>query len=66
MYKKTASFYLCRTFGKIDSFFYANFTEPPITQDQINLLKYDNIKSENSTTNFDIGCSNSKNLKKAL
>ena len=30
--------------------------EPLITQDQINLLKYDNIKTEKGTSNFDIGC----------
>tara|TARA_B100000900_G_C20563640_1_gene710030 strand:+ start:31 stop:984 length:954 start_codon:yes stop_codon:yes gene_type:complete len=29
---------------------------PLITRDQLNLLKYDNVKSENGITNFDIGC----------
>ena len=28
---------------------------PLITNDQLNLLKYDNIKSKNGVTNFDIG-----------
>ena len=27
-----------------------------MTPDQLRLLKYDNIKSENGITNFDIGC----------
>ena len=43
--------------ARLTAFLMQILPEPPITQDQINLLKYDNIKSENSTTNFDIGCS---------
>ena len=29
---------------------------PLITKDQINLLKYDSVKSQNGFTNFDLGC----------
>ena len=32
------------------------FPDPLITLDQLNLLKYDNIKSENNISNFEIGC----------
>ena len=42
--------------ARLTAFFMQILPEPLITQDQINLLKYDNIKSEKSTTNFDIGC----------
>ena len=42
--------------AKLSAFFMQVLPQPLITLDQINLLKYDNIKSENSITNFDIGC----------
>ena len=42
--------------AKISAFFMQALPEPLITQDQIKLLKYDNIKTENGLTNFDIGC----------
>tara|TARA_Y100001980_G_C14504646_1_gene280312 strand:- start:267 stop:1211 length:945 start_codon:yes stop_codon:yes gene_type:complete len=45
--------------ARLSAFFMQVFPQPPITQDQINLLKYDNIKSENGITNFDIGCPSS-------
>ena len=42
--------------AKLTAFFMQILPEPLITKDQINLLKYDNIKTENGLTNFDIGC----------
>ena len=44
------------TLAKLSAFFLQIFPEPLITKDQINLLKYDNIKTGNGLTNFDIGC----------
>ena len=44
------------TLAKLSAFFMQILPEPLITKDQINLLKYDNIKTENGLTNFDIGC----------
>ena len=44
------------TLAKLSAFFMRALPEPLITKDQINLLKYDNIKTENGLTNFDIGC----------
>ncbi len=44
------------TLAKLTAFFMQILPEPLITKDQINLLKYDNIKTENGLTNFDIGC----------
>ena len=40
--------------AKLSTFFLQNFPNPLITLDQLNLLKYDNIKSKNAITNFDI------------
>jgi len=42
--------------GKISALFFQLFPNPLLTPDQLRLLKYDNIKSENGITNFDIGC----------
>ena len=42
--------------SRLSAFFMQVLPEPLITQDQINLLKYDNIKTVGGTTNFDIGC----------
>ncbi len=42
--------------AKISASILQIFPNPLITRDQLNLLKYDNIKSENSISNFDIGC----------
>ena len=44
------------TLAKMSAFVMRVLPEPLITKDQINLLKYDNIKTENGLTNFDIGC----------
>ena len=52
--------------ARLTAFFMQILPEPPITQDQINLLKYDNIKSENSTTNFDIGCSSKQKFEESI
>ena len=43
-------------FAKISAMFFQLFPNPLLTIDQLRLLKYDNIKSENGITNFDIGC----------
>ena len=42
--------------AKISALFFQLFPNPILTPDQLRLLKYDNIKSENGITNFDIGC----------
>ena len=42
--------------AKISALFFQLFPNPLLTPDQLRLLKYDNIKSENGITNFDIGC----------
>ena len=42
--------------AKISSIFFQLFPNPLLTLDQLRLLKYDNIKSKNGITNFDIGC----------
>jgi len=48
-------------FAKLSAIFFQLFPKPPITLDQIRLLKYDNIPSGKYKTNLDIGF---KNLKK--
>ena len=42
--------------AKLSAKFFQLFPEPLLTEDQLTLLKYDNIKSGNYKTNFDIGC----------
>ncbi len=42
--------------AKISASFLQVLPNPLITRDQLNLLRYDNVKSENGITNFDIGC----------
>ena len=42
--------------AKISAKFFQLFPNPLLTEDQLVLLKYDNIKSGNYKTNFDIGC----------
>ena len=42
--------------AKISEYFFQLLPNPLITIDQINLLKYDNVKSNNGLTNFIIGC----------
>ena len=42
--------------AKISAKFFQLFPNPLFTEDQLALLKYDNIKSGNYKTNFDIGC----------
>jgi len=42
--------------AKISAAFFQIFPNPPLTLDQLRLLKYDSIQSENGITNFDIGC----------
>ena len=42
--------------ARMTAFFMQVLPQPLITQDQINLLKYDNIKTINGITNFDVGC----------
>ena len=39
------------------------FPKPLLTEDQLKLLKYDNIKSGNYKTNFDIGLEPNKKFK---
>ena len=42
--------------AKLSAKFFQLFPKPLLTEDQLTLLKYDNIKSGNYKTNFDIGC----------
>ena len=42
--------------AKISAVFFQLFPNPLLTLDQLRLLKYDNIQSENGITNFDLGC----------
>ncbi len=42
--------------AKLSAKFFQLFPKPLLTEDQLALLKYDNIKSGNYKTNFDIGC----------
>ena len=42
--------------AKLSAAFFQIMPKPLITLDQLKLLKYDNIKSGNYETNFDIGC----------
>ena len=42
--------------AKFSAKFFQLFPNPLLTEDQLALLKYDNIKSGNYKTNFDIGC----------
>jgi len=42
--------------AKFSAKFFQLFPKPLLTEDQLTLLKYDNIKSGNYKTNFDIGC----------
>ena len=44
------------TLAKISASILQLLPNPLITRDQLNLLKYDNIKSDEGVTNFDIGC----------
>jgi NADH dehydrogenase len=43
------------SFAKIIAFLFERFPKPLITQDQLRLLKYDNILSEKNKSNIDIG-----------
>ena len=57
MYKEKKIFIsYANIFSKINNILLQILPDPLITQDQLNFLKYDNIKSENSISNFDIGC----------
>ena len=42
--------------AQLSAKFFQLFPKPLLTEDQLTLLKYDNIKSGNYKTNFDIGC----------
>ncbi len=42
--------------AKISAMFFQKFPNPPITLDQFKLLKYHNVRTKNSITNFSIGC----------
>ena len=42
--------------AKLSAKFFQLFPKPLLTEDQLLLLKYDNIKTGNYKTNFDIGC----------
>ena len=42
--------------AKLSAIFFQLFPNPLLTLDLLRLLKYDNIKSKNGITNFDIGC----------
>ena len=42
--------------ARLSAKFFQLFPKPLLTEDQLVLLKYDNIKSGNYKTNFDLGC----------
>ena len=42
--------------AKLSAYVFQLSPKPLLTLDQLKLLKYDNIKSDNGVTNFDIGC----------
>ncbi|MBD1144479.1 complex I NDUFA9 subunit family protein [Pelagibacterales bacterium SAG-MED37] len=42
--------------ARLSAKFFQLFPKPLLTEDQLLLLKYDNIKSGNYKTNFDLGC----------
>tara|TARA_B100000214_G_scaffold293017_1_gene222746 strand:+ start:222 stop:1181 length:960 start_codon:yes stop_codon:yes gene_type:complete len=44
------------TLAKVSASFFQLFPNPLLTRDQLNLLKYDNVKSDNGISNFDLGC----------
>ena len=54
--------------AKLSAKFFQLFPKPLLTEDQLALLKYDNIKSGNYKTNFDLGypakCSFEKEVEK--
>ncbi len=54
--KNRLLFPLPLSLAKILAFFFQLLPNPLLTVDQLRLLKYDNIKSEQGVTNFDIGC----------
>ena len=53
--KKRFLFPMPLSFAKIIAFLFERFPKPLITQDQLRLLKYDNILSEKNKSNIDIG-----------
>jgi len=53
--KKRFLFSIPLTVAKIIAFLFERFPKPLITQDQLRLLKYDNILSEKNKSNIDIG-----------
>ena len=52
--------------AKLSAVFFQIMPKPLITLDQLKLLKYDNIKSGNYETNFDIGCPSKITLEKGV
>ena len=52
--------------AKMTTAFLQTLPNPLITLDQLNLLKYDNIKSKNNTSNFDIGCPSKQKFEEAV
>ena len=52
--------------AKLSATFFQALPNPLITLDQLRLLKYDNIKSSNGISNFDIGCSSKINFEKGV
>ena len=54
--KKNFLLHMPLPLAKLSAFFMQVLPQPLITIDQINLLKYDNVKTEQGITNYDIGC----------
>ena len=52
--------------AKISAIFFQLFPNPLLTLDQLRLLKYDSIQSENGITNFDIGCPSKLHFKDSV
>ena len=53
-------------FAKISASLFQKFPNPLLTIDQLKLLKYDNIKSENGFTNFDMNCGSKINFEDGI
>ena len=52
--------------AQLSAKFFQLFPKPLLTEDQLKLLKYDNVKSGNYKTNFDIGIPSKKYFEKEV
>tara|TARA_Y100001958_G_scaffold159392_1_gene160694 strand:+ start:30 stop:980 length:951 start_codon:yes stop_codon:yes gene_type:complete len=64
--KKTILIPMPLFLAKISATILQVLPNPLLTRDQLNLLKYDNVKSKDGITNFDIGCPSSILFEEAI